>query len=69
MRRLSQEHLMDTAFTLSLQREELLLKKYSEYVDQIENKELKNMVKNFKKVSKEHIKVIKDLMIKLNFKG
>ncbi len=69
MRRLSQEHLMDTAFTLSLQREELLLKKYSEYIDQIENKELKNMVKNFKKVSKEHIKVIKDLMIKLNFKG
>lgn len=69
MRRLSQEHLMDTAFTLSLQREELLLKKYSEYIDQIENKELKNMVKSFKKVSKEHIKVIKDLMIKLNFKG
>ncbi len=69
MRRLSQEHLMDTAFTLSLQREELLLKKYSEYIEQIENKELKNMVKNFKKVSKEHIKVIKDLMIKLNFKG
>ncbi|MCG8540054.1 MAG: hypothetical protein MJA82_08965 [Clostridia bacterium] len=69
MRRLSQEHLMDTAFTLSLQREELLLKKYSEYIDQIDNKELKNMVKNFKKVSKEHIKVIKDLMIKLNFKG
>ena len=69
MRRLSQEHLMDIAFTLSLQREELLLKKYSEYIDQIDNKELKNMVKNFKKVSKEHIKVIKDLMIKLNFKG
>ncbi len=69
MKRLSQEYLMDIAFTLALEREELLLKKYSSYMNEIENKETKNMVKEFKKCSKNHIRSIKDIMIKLNIKG
>ncbi|WP_432661818.1 hypothetical protein R9X47_14730 [Wukongibacter baidiensis] len=69
MKKISQEYLMDTAFVLSIEREELLLKKYSQYIDEIDNKELKNLVKEFKKISKEHIKLIKDLMIKLNLQG
>ena len=60
---------MDTAFVLSLEREELLLGKYSRYLDEMENKELRNMVKEFKKGSREHTKSIKDLMIKLNLQG
>ncbi len=69
MKKLSQEYLMDTAFVLSIEREELLLKKYSQYINEIDNKELKNLVKELKKISKEHIKLIKDLMIKLNLQG
>ena len=66
MKRLSQVNLTDAAFILSVEREELLLKKYSQYIDMLDNKELKGMVKEFKKESREHIKLIKDLMIKLN---
>lgn len=69
MKKISQEYLMDTAFTLSVDREELLLKKYSQYISQINNKEVKNMVKELKKTSKEHIKLVKDLMIKVNLQG
>lgn len=69
MKKLSQEYLMDTTFILSVEREELLIKKYSEYIDGLDNKELKNLMKEFKKDSKEHIKLIKDLMIKLNIKS
>ena len=43
--------------------------KYSRYLDEMENKELRNMVKEFKKGSREHTKSIKDLMIKLNLQG
>lgn len=69
MKKLSQEYLMDIAFTLSVDREELLLKKYSEYMKQSTNKEVKSIVKELKKTSKEHIKLIKDLMIKVNLQG
>lgn len=60
---------MDTAFTLSLEKEAILLKKYSRYMNELEDKEIKNIIKEFKKGSKEHIKLIKDLMIKLNLQG
>ncbi|SHK04641.1 hypothetical protein [Paramaledivibacter caminithermalis] len=69
MKKPSQEQLMDIAFILSVDREELLLKKYSDYIKYISNKEIKNMIKEFKKTSKEHIKLIKDLTIKLNLQG
>lgn len=60
---------MDTAFILSVEREELLLKKYSEAIEGLDNKELKKDIKEFKKTSKEHVKLIKDLMIQLNLKS
>lgn len=69
MKKLSQEYLMDTTFVLSLEREEILSKKYLEYIDNIDNKDLKSMIKEFKKTSKEHIKLIKDIMVKLNLQG
>lgn len=69
MKNLSQEYLLDTAFKLSLDREELLIKKYKEYNDQLDNKELKSIMKEFKKDSREHVKLIKDMMIKLNLKS
>lgn len=60
---------MDTAFVLSIEREELLIKKYSRCMEEISNKELKNMIREFKSTSKEHVKLIKDIMIKLNLQN
>ncbi|SKC85494.1 hypothetical protein [Maledivibacter halophilus] len=69
MKKLSQEQLMDVSFTLSIDREEILLKKYRDYMGRINNKEIKDIIKEFKKTSREHIKLIKDLMIKVNLQG
>lgn len=69
MRKLSQEYLLDTAFNLSIDKEELLIKKYEYYYDALDDIETKKMIKELKKTSKEHIKLLKDLMIKLNIQG
>ncbi|MCT4605155.1 MAG: hypothetical protein N4A64_03475 [Marinisporobacter sp.] len=69
MRKLSQEYLLDTAFNISIDREELLLKKYEDYEEVLEDQALKKMIKELKKTSKEHVKLMKDLMIKLNIQG
>lgn len=66
MKKMSQQSLMDTKLLMSIEREELLVKKYEEYDGQLDNKELKQMIKKFKKTSKEHLGLVKDLMIKLN---
>jgi len=66
MKKVSQEDVLNLAFTLSQNREELLIKKYEDYYKQINNKELKNAIKDFKKTSKEHLKLMKDLMANLN---
>ncbi|MCT4562842.1 MAG: hypothetical protein N4A68_00730 [Maledivibacter sp.] len=69
MKKLSQQNLMDTAFILSVEHEELLLKKYTEAMDNIDNKRLKKEIKELKETSKEHVKLIKDLMIQLNLQS
>lgn len=69
MKKLSQEQLMDVSFTLSIDREEILLKKYQDCMGRINTKEIKDIIKEFKKTSREHIKLIKDLMIKVNLQG
>lgn len=65
MEELSQEYVMSIIFRNSLDKEELLLKKYENYYSIIKNKELKEIVKEFKKVSREHLNIMKDKMIKL----
>lgn len=69
MKKVSQAYLLDTAFTLAVDREELLLKKYKDYLQKENNKELKKMIKEFEKTSKEHIKLMKDMMIKINIQS
>lgn len=66
MEKIPQEFMMSEGFNLSINREELLVKKYSEYYKVLNNKEFKDMMKEFKKTSQEHIKLLKDKMIKLN---
>ena len=63
--KLSQEYILTIVFSHSIEREELLTKKYDEYFPLIKDTELKDMVKEFKKSSREHISLLKDKMIKL----
>ncbi|HYF75485.1 MAG TPA: hypothetical protein VD757_02755 [Candidatus Nitrosocosmicus sp.] len=65
MEEFSQEYALSIIFRNSIDKEELLIKKYEEYYDMIKNKELREVVKEFKKTSQEHLKVMKDKMIKL----
>jgi hypothetical protein len=65
MEELSQEYVLSIIFRNSIDKEELLLKKYEAYYRVIKNKELKEIVKEFKKTSQEHLKIMKDKMIKL----
>jgi rubrerythrin len=65
MEEFSQEYVLSIVFRNAIDKEELLLKKYEEYYSNIKNKELKEIIKEFKKTSREHLKVMKDKMIKL----
>jgi rubrerythrin len=65
MEEFSQEYVLSIVFRNSIDKEELLLKKYEEYYSMIKNKDLKEIVKEFRKTSQEHLKVMKDKMIKL----
>lgn len=65
MEEFSQEYMLSIVFRNSIDKEELLLKKYDEYYDMIRNKELKEVIKEFRKTSQEHLKVMKEKMIKL----
>ena len=65
MEELSQEYVLSIIFRNSIDKEELLLKKYEDYYDKIKNKELKEVIKEFKKTSQEHLKIMKEKMIKL----
>lgn len=68
MDKLSQEYILTMVFNESIDREELLLKKYDEYYKNIKDSDLKDVIKEFKTNSKEHIKLMKDKMIMLNIK-
>lgn len=65
MEEFSQEYMLSIVFRNSIDKEELLAKKYEEYYDKIKNKELREVIKEFEKTSREHLKVMKDKMIKL----
>ncbi len=65
MEEFSQEYMLSIVFRNSIDKEELLVKKYEDYYDMIKNKDLKEIIKDFKKTAQEHLKVMKDKMIKL----
>lgn len=66
MKKVSQEDVMNMAFTLSINKEELLMKKYEDYYNQTKNKEIKQVIKELKKESKDHVKFMRELMSNLN---
>jgi len=66
MDKLSQEYIQTIAFRSAIDREELLIRKCHEYYEKLKDKELQRLVKEFEKTSMEHIKMLKDKMIKLS---
>jgi hypothetical protein len=70
MEKLSQEYILSIAFKNSMEKEAVLLRKYDEYLPELkDNSTLLEMVKEFKENSEEHMKILKDKMIKLNIQG
>ncbi len=57
------------SFTEAIDREELAIKKYQEFIKTVKDKELKNLLSEFKMNAKEHISLLKDKIIKLNLYG
>ncbi|HOM03289.1 MAG TPA: hypothetical protein PLH43_10740 [Acetivibrio sp.] len=66
MERLSQQYILNIAFTEAINREELLLKKYENYCKEAKDKELKKILRDFSQTSRDHIKMINDKMILLS---
>lgn len=69
MQKLSEEYILSIVFTHSIEREELLIKKYAGYYPQIKDKVLLDVIKESQKYAQEHIKMLKEKMIRLSIQG
>ena len=69
LKRVSQEYILTIKFTRAVEREELLVIKCDEYLESLKRGDLTDMVKSFRKNAQEHIRLLKDTMIKLNIQG
>jgi rubrerythrin len=67
MEKLSQDYFLRFSFSNSIEKEEQLLKKYEDYYNIIKDKDLKEIIKEFMKTSSEHIELLKDKRLKINF--
>lgn len=65
MEKLPQEVIQRWTFISALEREELLIKKYEDYMEVLKDKELRDLLKDFMRTSQDHIKLLKDKMNKL----
>lgn len=66
MEKSSQEYTLGNIFDKSIDREDLLQKKYMSYYPIMKDKSLITMFKEFQEESEEHIKMLKDLIIRMN---
>ena len=67
MEKLSQEYFMRFSFSNSIEKEEQALKKYDEYYKLIKDNELKEIIKEFMQTSIDHIELLKEKRLKLNY--
>lgn len=65
MEKLPQEFIQSLTFIKALEREELLIKKYEDYMAVLKDKELRDLFKDFMRTSQDHIKLLKEKMNKL----
>ena len=68
MDKLSQEYILTTSFSSALDMEELLIRKCNYYAKELKDEDLKGLIMDMRKEGQEHIKRMKDKMIKLNIK-
>lgn len=64
--RSTQELILGHIFNKSIDRENLLSKKYKIYIDKLKDKSLIDMIREFESETEEHTKKLKDAMNKLN---
>ncbi|MGE5415351.1 MAG: hypothetical protein ACM3UZ_01035 [Acidobacteriota bacterium] len=61
----SEVAIMRQSLVNSMDREELLLKKYEEYYE-IENKDLRELLKEFRETARDHLDLLRDKLQKLD---
>lgn len=66
MKNINNEILIQEQLLNSIEREELLLKKYDEYNPNIEDYEIKELIKEFKETAHEHIDLLKSNLQKFS---
>lgn len=66
MEDIAQDAIIRNTLISSIDREELLLKKYDEYNSFINDKEIKEMMNEFKIISRQHIDLLKGKLQKLD---
>ena len=66
MKKMLQDYLQETMFTLAVDREEQMINKYETYEELLKNEEIKKLLKEYKKISEEHIKILNKKMSQLN---
>jgi hypothetical protein len=69
LKKLSQEYILSIKFVKAVEREELLIKKCDDYLKDMKNGDISEVLKSFRKNAQEHIRLLKDKMIKLNIQG
>jgi hypothetical protein len=62
-----QEAIMINSLNDSIEREELLMKKYKDFEMSIQDAEFKELLEEFKEISHEHIALVKGKLSKLKF--
>jgi hypothetical protein len=67
MEKLSQEYFLRFSFSNSIEKEEQILKKYAEYYNLIQDNELEGIIKEFMETSREHIELLKEKRLKINY--
>jgi len=66
MENIVQDSIIKQSFINSIDREELLLKKYDEYNSYFEDNEFKELLKEFQETAREHIDILKHKLQKLD---
>lgn len=70
MEQLQQEYILSILFTHAIERESLLIEKYRGFITaNSKNETIRELLEEFEKEAKEHLKMLKEKMIKLNITG
>lgn len=66
MKKVPLEYTVILAFENALEQEELLLRKYDDYLYALESDTLKDMIREFQKYAHEHVKLIHEKIVQMN---